>query len=194
LEIVSELPLDQVLLGDCVPMMGMLPPASVHCVFADPPDNLQSWGELRRPDDSLVDGVDEDWDRRFMDFDAYDAFTRAWLGECRRVLRKEGTLWVIGAHHKIFRIGSNLQDPGFWILNDVIWRKAQIRARPRRGPQTRRCPGLKDRSPTEDDAVPDQGGPPPPRRGSAYAGDRAELQCPLTARFRGSRHEVSSRR
>jgi DNA modification methylase len=88
-----------------------------------------------------VDGVDEDWDR-FIDFDAYDAFTRAWLGECRRVLRKEGTLWVIGAYHKIFRIGSNLQDPGFWILNDVIWRKAQIRARPRRGPQTRRCPGL----------------------------------------------------
>ena len=124
MEIVSELPLDQVLLGDCVPMMGMLPPASVHCVFADPPDNLQSWGELRRPDDSLVDGVDEDWDRRFMDFDAYDAFTRAWLGECRRVLRRDGTLWVIGAYHNIFRIGSILQDLGFWILSDVIWRKA----------------------------------------------------------------------
>ena len=83
MEIVSELPLDQVLLGDCVPMMGMLPPASVHCVFADPPYNLQLRGELRRPDDSLVDGVDEDWDR-FIDFEAYDAFTRAWLGECER--------------------------------------------------------------------------------------------------------------
>jgi len=193
LEIVSELPLDQVLLGDCSPMMGMLPPASVHCVFADQHYNLQLRGELRRPDDSSVDRVDEDWDR-FIDFDAYDAFTRAWLGECRRVLRKDGTLWVIGAFHSIFRIGSILQDPGFWILNDVIWRKARIRARPRRGPQTRHCQGRKDRSPTEDDAVPDQGGPPPPRRGSAYAGDRAELQCPLTARFRGSRHEVSSRR
>jgi modification methylase len=122
LEIVRELPLDQVLLGDCVEMMRMLPPASVHCVFADPPYNLQLRGELRRPDDSLVDGVDDDWDR-FTDFDAYDAFTRGWLTECRRVLRKDGTLWVIGAYHNIFRIGAILQDLGFWILNDVVWHK-----------------------------------------------------------------------
>ena len=123
MEIVRELPLDQVLLGDCLRMMRMLPPASVHCVFADPPYNLQLRGELRRPDDSLVDGVDDDWDR-FSDFAAYDAFTREWLSECRRLLRKDGTLWVIGAYHNIFRIGAILQDLGFWILNDVIWRKA----------------------------------------------------------------------
>ncbi|MDE8349675.1 MAG: DNA methyltransferase [Acidocella sp.] len=104
-------------------MLRMLPDASVNCVFADPPYNLQLRGELRRPDDSLVDGVDEDWDR-FTDFAAYDAFTRDWLGECRRVLRKDGTLWVIGSYHNIFRIGSILQDMGFWILNDVIWRKS----------------------------------------------------------------------
>jgi modification methylase len=122
-EIIRELPLDQVLLGDCVPLMRMLPPASVHCVFADPPYNLQLRGELRRPDDSLVDGVDEDWDR-FIDFPAYDAFTREWLTECRRLLRKDGTLWVIGAYHNIFRIGAILQDLGFWVLNDVVWRKA----------------------------------------------------------------------
>jgi modification methylase len=122
-EIVRELPLDQVLLGDCVPLMRMLPPASVHCVFADPPYNLQLRGELRRPDDSLVDGVDEEWDR-FIDFPAYDAFTREWLTECRRLLRKDGTLWVIGAYHNIFRIGAIMQDLGFWILNDVVWRKA----------------------------------------------------------------------
>jgi modification methylase len=122
-EVVRELPLDQVMLGDCVQLMRMLPPASVHCVFADPPYNLQLRGELRRPDDSLVDGVDEDWDR-FTDFAAYDAFTREWLAECRRLLRKDGTLWVIGAYHNIFRIGSALQDLGFWVLNDVIWRKA----------------------------------------------------------------------
>ncbi len=122
-EIVRELPLDQVLLGDCMPLMRMLPPASVHCVFADPPYNLQLRGELRRPDDSLVDGVDEDWDR-FVDFPSYDAFTRDWLTECRRLLRKDGTLWVIGAYHNIFRIGSILQDLGFWVLNDVVWRKA----------------------------------------------------------------------
>ena len=111
------------MLGDCITLMQMLPAASVHCVFADPPYNLQLRGELRRPDDSLVDGVDDDWDR-FTDFDAYDAFTRAWLSECRRLLRKDGTLWVIGAYHNIFRIGAILQDLGFWILNDVIWRKA----------------------------------------------------------------------
>ena len=123
MEIVRELPLDQVLLGDCVRMMDMLPPASVHCVFADPPYNLQLRGELRRPDDSLVDGVDEDWDR-FTDFAEYDAFTRAWLEQCRRLLRKDGTIWVIGAYHNIFRIGAILQDLGFWILNDVVWRKS----------------------------------------------------------------------
>lgn len=109
--------------GDCIELMRMLPSASVHCVFADPPYNLQLRGELRRPDDSLVDGVDDDWDR-FTDFAAYDTFTRAWLTECRRLLRKDGTLWVIGAYHNIFRIGAILQDLGFWVLNDVIWRKA----------------------------------------------------------------------
>ena len=123
MDLVRDLPLDQLLLGDCVTLMRMLPPASVHCVFADPPYNLQLRGELRRPDDSLVDGVDEDWDR-FADFPAYDAFTREWLGECRRLLRKDGTLWVIGAYHNIFRIGAILQDMGFWVLNDVIWRKS----------------------------------------------------------------------
>lgn len=123
MEVVRELPLDQILLGDCVSLMRMLPPASVHCVFADPPYNLQLRGELRRPDDSMVDGVDEPWDR-FEDYAAYDTFTREWLTEARRLLRKDGTLWVMGAYHNIFRIGAILQDLGFWILNDVIWRKS----------------------------------------------------------------------
>jgi modification methylase len=118
-----ELPLDQILRGDCVEMMRMLPGASVDCVFADPPYNLQLRGELRRPDDSVVDGVDEDWDR-FADFATYDKFTREWLTECRRLLRKDGTIWVIGAYHNIFRIGAIMQDLGFWILNDVVWRKS----------------------------------------------------------------------
>jgi modification methylase len=121
-EVPDELPLDQILLGDAGQMLRMLPEGAVHCVFADPPYNLQLRGELRRPDDSLVDGVDDDWDK-FTDFAAYDAFTRDWLGECRRVLRKDGTLWVIGSYHNIFRIGAIMQDMGFWILNDVIWRK-----------------------------------------------------------------------
>jgi modification methylase len=118
-----DLPLDTVLVGDCVAVLKRLPPASVHAIFADPPYNLQLRGELRRPDDSLVDGVDEEWDR-FADFAAYDAFTREWLSECRRVLRRDGTIWVIGAYHNVFRLGTALQDLGFWLLNDVVWRKA----------------------------------------------------------------------
>lgn len=122
MEVLRELPLDQILLGDAGNMLRMLPDASVNCVFADPPYNLQLRGELRRPDDSLVDGVDDDWDK-FNDFAAYDAFTRDWLTECQRILIKDGTIWVIGSYHNIFRIGTILQDLGFWILNDVIWRK-----------------------------------------------------------------------
>ncbi len=118
-----DLPLDQVLVGDCIETLRRLPPASVHAVFADPPYNLQLKGELRRPDDSVVDGVDDAWDR-FEDLAAYDAFTREWLAECRRVLRKDGTIWVIGSYHNVFRLGTAIQDLGFWILNDVIWRKA----------------------------------------------------------------------
>ncbi|MBE7618637.1 site-specific DNA-methyltransferase [Gluconacetobacter entanii] len=121
--VMMELPLDQILRGDCVEMMQTLPTGSIDCVFADPPYNLQLRGELRRPDDSIVDGVDDDWDK-FADLQAYDRFTRAWLSEARRVLRKDGTIWVIGSYHNIFRIGAILQDLGFWILNDVIWRKS----------------------------------------------------------------------
>lgn len=118
-----ELPLDQILRGECVETMRGLPSGSVDCIFADPPYNLQLRGELRRPDDSLVDGVDDDWDK-FTDLQAYDKFTRDWLTEAHRVLHKDGTMWVIGSYHNIFRIGAILQDLGFWILNDIVWRKS----------------------------------------------------------------------
>jgi len=118
-----ELPLDQVLVGDCVAALERLPPASVDLVFADPPYNLQLGGDLRRPDDSLVDAVDDDWDK-FSSFADYDTFTRAWLTACRRVLKPDGALWVIGSYHNIFRVGAILQDLGFWMLNDIVWRKA----------------------------------------------------------------------
>ena len=118
-----DLPLDQIMVGDCIELMRRLPPASVHAIFADPPYNLQLKGDLRRPDDSLVDGVDDAWDR-FDDLPSYDAFTRAWLTEARRVLRKDGTIWVMGSYHNVFRLGVALQDMGFWVLNDVIWRKS----------------------------------------------------------------------
>ena len=109
--------------GDCVAAMARLPAASIDLVFADPPYNLQLNGDLKRPDDSRVDAVDEDWDR-FSNFAAYDDFTRAWLVACRRVMKPNATLWAIGSYHNIFRVGTILQDLGFWILNDVIWRKS----------------------------------------------------------------------
>nr|WP_314073368.1 site-specific DNA-methyltransferase [uncultured Roseococcus sp.] len=118
-----DVPLDKILVGDCIEELRGLPPASVHAIFADPPYNLQLRGSLHRPDHSLVDAVDDDWDR-FADYASYDAFTREWLTECRRVLRKDGTLWLIGSYHNVFRLGTALQDLGFWILNDIIWRKA----------------------------------------------------------------------
>jgi modification methylase len=111
------------MIGDCISELGKLPAASVDLVFADPPYNLQLGGDLRRPDDSLVDAVDDDWDK-FASFSDYDAFTRAWLLACRRVLKPDGALWVIGSYHNIFRVGSILQDVGFWMLNDIVWRKA----------------------------------------------------------------------
>ncbi|MCC6827870.1 MAG: site-specific DNA-methyltransferase [Novosphingobium sp.] len=117
------LPLGRILPGDCIEAMRSLPTASVDMVFADPPYNLQLGGDLARPDGSHVDAVTNDWDK-FDSFAAYDAFTRAWLAEARRVLKPDGSLWVIGSYHNIFRVGAILQDMGFWILNDIVWRKA----------------------------------------------------------------------
>jgi modification methylase len=118
----AELPLDSILQGDCVAAMARLPEACADMVFADPPYNLQLAGDLHRPNNSRVAGVDDAWDK-FSDFAAYDAFTRDWLGAARRVLKPGGTLWVIGSYHNIFRVGAALQDLGYWILNDIIWRK-----------------------------------------------------------------------
>jgi modification methylase len=116
------LPLDEIIVADCVPAMAGLPAGSVDLIFADPPYNLQLRSDLRRPNQSVVDGVDADWDK-VGDFADYDRFTRDWLAQSRRVLKDDGTLWVIGTYHNIFRIGALLQDLGFWILNDVVWRK-----------------------------------------------------------------------
>src|SRR6185437_6783814 len=113
---------NRILLGDCVAAMASLPEASVDLVFADPPYNLQLNGELRRPNHSKVEGVEEEWDQ-FSSFAAYDSFTKDWLTAARRVLKPDGGLWVIGSYHNIFRVGALLQDLGFWIQNDVIWLK-----------------------------------------------------------------------
>jgi modification methylase len=119
----SELKTDVIHRGDCIEVLRTLPDASVDMVFADPPYNLQLGGDLLRPDNSKVDAVDDDWDK-FDSFAEYDAFTRAWLKECRRVLKPEGSIWVIGSYHNVFRLGTAIQDLGFWVLNDIIWRKS----------------------------------------------------------------------
>ncbi|RDV06999.1 site-specific DNA-methyltransferase [Sphingorhabdus pulchriflava] len=119
----KTLPLDSILKMDCIEAMRSLPDACVDMVFADPPYNLQLGGDLQRPDGSQVDAVDDDWDK-FDNFAAYDKFTQEWLAEARRILKPDGTLWVIGSYHNIFRVGATLQDQGFWILNDIIWRKS----------------------------------------------------------------------
>jgi len=119
----ATLPADTILVGDCIAHMNALPAGSVDLVFADPPYNLQLEDGLTRPDQSKVDAVDDDWDK-FQSFAHYDAFTRAWLKAARRVLKPDGALWVIGSYHNIFRVGAALQDLDYWLLNDVIWRKA----------------------------------------------------------------------
>ena len=117
-----ELPLDTILQGNCVAEMAKLPAKSVDMIFADPPYNLQLGGDLFRPEGGRVDAVDDDWDK-FDSLTAYDDFTREWLAEARRILKDDGTICVIGSYHNIYRVGSLLQDEGFWILNDIVWRK-----------------------------------------------------------------------
>ena len=118
-----ETPIDTILVGNCIEMLAALPAESIDFIFADPPYNLQLESALTRPDQSVVDAVDDDWDR-FASFADYDRFTRAWLTAVRRVMKKNATLFVIGSYHNIFRVGAALQDEGFWILNDIVWRKA----------------------------------------------------------------------
>ncbi|MBC7987209.1 MAG: site-specific DNA-methyltransferase [Sphingomonadaceae bacterium] len=118
-----SLPLDTLIEADCITAMRALPDASIDMIFADPPYNLQLGGDLFRPEGGLVDAVDDDWDK-FDTFATYDRFTRAWLGEARRILKPDGAIWVIGSYHNIFRVGAAMQDGGFWILNDIVWRKS----------------------------------------------------------------------
>jgi modification methylase len=119
----AALPLNTIIAGDCIEVMNSLPEASVDLIFADPPYNLQLKGDLHRPDNSQVDAVDDAWDQ-FASFAAYDKFTQDWLKAARRLLKPHGAIWVIGSYHNIFRVGAALQDAGYWILNDVIWRKS----------------------------------------------------------------------
>ncbi|MDX1781325.1 MAG: site-specific DNA-methyltransferase [Thalassovita sp.] len=119
----AALPINTILAGDCIEMMNSLPENSIDLIFADPPYNLQLRGDLHRPDNSKVDAVDDHWDQ-FSSFSAYDSFTRDWLAAARRVLKPNGAIWVIGSYHNVFRMGAELQNQGFWILNDVIWRKS----------------------------------------------------------------------
>ncbi|WP_226552020.1 MULTISPECIES: site-specific DNA-methyltransferase [Celeribacter] len=119
----NALPLNEILSGDCIEVMNALPEESVDLIFADPPYNLQLRGDLHRPDNSKVDAVDDAWDQ-FDSFKVYDDFTREWLKAARRILKPNGAIWVIGSYHNVFRLGAELQNQGYWILNDVVWRKS----------------------------------------------------------------------
>jgi modification methylase len=119
----ADLPLDSIIMQDCITAMRALPAKSVDMIFADPPYNLQLGGDLSRPDGSHVDAVTDDWDK-FDSLAIYDKFTRAWLTEAKRILKDNGAIWVIGSYHNIFKVGSAIQDLGYWILNDIVWRKA----------------------------------------------------------------------
>ena len=119
----KALPLNTIISGDCITAMNNLPSDSVDLIFADPPYNLQLKGDLHRPDNSRVDAVDDAWDQ-FSSFAAYDRFTNDWLKAARRILKPSGAIWVIGSYHNIFRVGAALQNHGYWILNDVVWRKS----------------------------------------------------------------------
>ena len=119
----KDLSLDSIIEGDCIAAMARLPDKSVDMIFADPPYNLQLGGDLFRPEGGRVDAVDDQWDK-FDSFGAYDDFTRDWLAEARRILKDDGSIWVIGSYHNIFRVGALLQDAGYWILNDIVWRKS----------------------------------------------------------------------
>jgi modification methylase len=117
-----QLPKNRIILGDCVEVLETFPENSIDMIFADPPYNLQLNRDLWRPNQTKVDAVDDDWDK-FSSLDEYDNFSEAWLTASRRVLKDTGTIWVIGTYHNIFRVGSILQDLGFWILNDIVWIK-----------------------------------------------------------------------
>lgn len=118
----NTLPVDKILMGDCVEALKLLPDKSIDLIFADPPYNLQLQTELLRPNQTVVDGVDDEWDK-FTSTDEYDLFTKNWLTECKRVLKSSGTIWVIGSYHNIFRVGKIMADLGYWTINDVIWYK-----------------------------------------------------------------------
>lgn len=112
-----------IIAGDCVQNLLKIPNGSVDMIFADPPYNLQLKGDLHRPDASKVDACDDHWDQ-FDSYKTYDEFTKNWLTAARDALKDDGSIWVIGSYHNIFRVGAIMQDLGFWILNDVIWRKS----------------------------------------------------------------------
>ena len=116
----GALDLNKIHKGDCIELLKKIPDNSIDLIFADPPYNLQLNGELYRPNQTKVDAVNDACDK-FESKEEYDKFTTLWLKECHRVLKNSGSIWVIGTYHNIFRVGTILQNIGFWILNDVIW-------------------------------------------------------------------------
>ena len=114
--------LNKIVNGNSLKVLETIPDNTFDLIFADPPYNLQIGKKLTRPDDSKVNGVNDDWDY-FKSFNEYDNFCKKWLAECKRVLKETGTIWVIGTYHNIFRLGYHIQNMDYWILNDIIWKK-----------------------------------------------------------------------
>ena len=114
--------INKIILGDCIEELKKFPDESIEVIFADPPYFMQTEGELIRPEGTKFQGVEDEWDK-FDGYKEYDKFCFEWLKECKRVLKKDGTIWVIGAFQNICRIGYIMQNLGYWILNDIIWSK-----------------------------------------------------------------------
>tara|TARA_Y100000310_G_scaffold237803_1_gene241088 strand:- start:977 stop:2068 length:1092 start_codon:yes stop_codon:yes gene_type:complete len=114
--------LNKIIKGDSIEVLKKLPDNSVDLIFADPPYNLQLNGDLWRPNQTKVDAVNDEWDK-FTSFEKYDKFCEAWIKECKRILKKDGSIWIIGSYHNIFRVGKIMQDVGLWVLNDILWIK-----------------------------------------------------------------------
>ena len=113
---------NRIINGESLEILKKIPSKTFDLVFADPPYNMQIGEKLKRPDNSKVNGVNDKWDQ-FLNFKHYDEFSKEWLKECKRILKDNGSMWVIGTYHNIFRLGYHIQNLNYWILNDVIWRK-----------------------------------------------------------------------
>lgn len=115
--------INTIIKGNCVEELKKLPSNSIDLIFADPPYNLQLGEKLIRPDSTEYSGVEDKWDK-FSSNQEYEDFCTEWLGECKRILKDNGSIWVIGSYHNVFTLGYIMQSKlNLWFINDIIWIK-----------------------------------------------------------------------